>query len=119
MLVYIIAFIGTLALVIRAIYTSFKPGLRDLPGPWLAKYTDFLRVYWAWKGHPWITYQNLKKKYGNAVRIGPNAILLSEPGQFEKILGFKEDFTKVCSPPLRPSSTSSAAAGLIILSQIP
>lgn len=95
MLLYIIALVGTLAFIFRAIYTSLKPGVRDLPGPWLAKYTDLLRVYWAWKGDPWITYQKLKKKYGNAVRIGPNAILLSEQGQFDKILGFKEDFTKV------------------------
>lgn len=95
MLVYIIALVGTLALIFRAIYTAFKPGVRDIPGPWLAKYTDFLRVYWAWKGDPWITYRKLKKQYGNAVRIGPNTILLSEQGQFDKILGFKEDFIKV------------------------
>ena len=97
MLLYIIALVGTLALIFQAIYTSYKPGVRDLPGPWLAKYTDFLRVYWAWKGDPWITYRKLKKQYGNAVRIGPNAILLSEQGQFDKILGFKEDFIKVSS----------------------
>ena len=95
MLLYIVAFLGTFALIFRAIYTSYKPGIRDLPGPWLAKYTDLLRVYWAWKGDPWITYQRLKKQYGNTVRIGPNAILLSEQGQYDKILGFKEDFTKV------------------------
>lgn len=97
MLLYIIAFVGTLAFILRAIYTSYQPGLRDVPGPFLARYTNWLRVYWAWKGDPWITYRNLKKQYGNAVRIGPNAILLSEHGQFEKILGFKEDFTKVAN----------------------
>lgn len=95
MLIYIIAVMGVIALVLRPIYHSFKPGVREFPGPWLARYTDLLRVYWAWKGDPWVTYRRLKKEYGNAVRIGPNAILLSERGQFDKILGFKEDFTKV------------------------
>ncbi|KAE9991893.1 hypothetical protein EG327_010680 [Venturia inaequalis] len=80
--------------ILQSIYNSFKPGIRDLPGPWLAKYTDLLRVYWAWKGDAWITFQRLKKEYGNAVRVGPNTILLSEQGQFDKILGFKEDFAK-------------------------
>jgi hypothetical protein len=95
MLLYIVAFVGTFAFIFRAIYISYKPGVRDLPGPWLAKYTDLLRVYWAWKGDSWITYQRLKKQYGNTVRIGPNAILLSEQRQYDKILGFKEDFAKV------------------------
>jgi hypothetical protein len=97
MLLYIVAFVGTLAFILRAIYMSYQPGVRDLPGPFLARYTNWLRVYWAWKGDPWITYRNLKKQYGNAVRIGPNAILLSEQGQFDKILGFKEDFIKVAN----------------------
>ncbi|TID14100.1 pisatin demethylase / cytochrome P450 monooxygenase [Venturia nashicola] len=95
MLAYIISVVGIVAFsILRLIHNSSKPGVRDLPGPWLAKYTDLLRVYWAWKGDSWITFQRLKKEYGNAVRIGPNTIMLSEQGQFDKILGFKEDFVK-------------------------
>ncbi|QDS71494.1 hypothetical protein FKW77_004574 [Venturia effusa] len=94
MLGYIIAILCVVALVLRPIYHSFKPGIRELPGPWLAKYTDLLRVYWSWKGDPWVTYRRLQKQYGNAVRVAPNVVLLSEQGQFDKILGFKEDFAK-------------------------
>lgn len=96
MLAYIIVVVGIVAFsILRPIYNSLKPGVRELPGPWLAKYTDLLRVYWAWKGDPWVTYRRLKKEYGNAVRIGPNVVLLSGQGQFDKVLGFKEDFIKV------------------------
>jgi len=95
MLQYILVPIALSAIIFKFLYSAFKPGLSDIPGPFLAKFTDLWRTYHAWKGDLYIVLQELRAKHGNAVRIGPNNVLISEHGEFQKILGFKEDFAKV------------------------
>jgi hypothetical protein len=78
--------------------TAYKPSLRNIPGPFLAKFTNLWRMYYVWRGDFHITVRDWHRKYGDLIRIGPNAVLLSQRGQYEKVFGFKEDFIKVCPP---------------------
>jgi hypothetical protein len=81
----------------RLLYNAFfRPGVSDIPGPWICKFTNLYRTYRAWKGDGHIWYQELKAEYGDLVRIGPNVILDSEHGEFQRVFGFKEDYIKVC-----------------------
>jgi hypothetical protein len=85
------------AIVVRVIYNAYRPGISDIPGPWICKYTDGYRMYRAWRGDNHLWLQELRAKYGELVRIGPNVILDSERGEFQKVFGFKEDYEKVSS----------------------
>jgi hypothetical protein len=97
MIFYLLTLLALAAWITQIIYTAYKPNLRNVPGPWLAKFTNLWRVYYAWRGDYTETLRKLHRQYGDVVRVGPNCVLLSGKGQMEKILGFKEDFPKVCS----------------------
>jgi hypothetical protein len=81
---------------------SKKAGLDHIPGPLLAKYTNGWRCFQAWKYNHYkddVNYQkNLLGVYGEAVRIGPNTVLVFDPEAINTVLGFKERLEKVLSP---------------------
>jgi hypothetical protein len=84
-----------LTIVVHAAITAFKPGIRQLPGPLLAKFTDLWRTYYAYRGMLFRKQQELHKRYGNYVRMGPNTVLVSESDVFQEVLGAKGEFPKV------------------------
>jgi hypothetical protein len=96
MLLYLFALLGFSAWISQILYTAYRQDLRNVPGPWLAKFTNLWRVYYGWRGDYQQTLRQMQKQYGDLVRVGPTCVLLSGKGQFERILGFKEDFRKVC-----------------------
>jgi hypothetical protein len=83
------------AIVARIVYNIYRPGLSNIPGPFLCKITDAYRAYRVWRGdaHEW--FQQLREEYGPLVRIGPNMIFDCEHGDPHKVLGFKGDYKKV------------------------
>ncbi|KIJ38622.1 hypothetical protein M422DRAFT_112553, partial [Sphaerobolus stellatus SS14] len=48
--------------------------LKDVPGPWLAKYTSLLLGYYTRTGKRYLYVDNLHKKYGPFVRITPTQV---------------------------------------------
>lgn len=56
----------------------FSP-LSAFPGPIVAKFTNIWRAIAASRGDVDTTNIELHRKYGSAVRIGPNCISLSDP----------------------------------------
>jgi hypothetical protein len=81
--------------VVHLVRTALKPGVRDVPGPFLAKFTDLFRAYYAYQGILFKKIQEWQKQYGNYVRIGPNTILVSESDVFQEALGARKEFPKV------------------------
>lgn len=77
------------------LYNRFRPGLRHIPGPELAKYTRLWRLYNVFKGNAHITAIGLHRKHGSLVRIGPNHVSVGDPKEIQKIYGLKTGFTKV------------------------
>ncbi|ESZ98305.1 benzoate 4-monooxygenase cytochrome P450 [Sclerotinia borealis F-4128] len=71
----------------------FSP-LRHFPGPVTAKFTNFHRAFEAYSGH--IDKQNIDshRKYGIAVRIGPNTISFSDPSLIGTIYTTKNAWLK-------------------------
>lgn len=90
-----IVILGITAVVLRLLTSSRSSGLRDIPGPFLAKYTDFWRLIDHWRGTHVKTQRRLHEKYGPAVRIGPNAVSLSDPSLLKTVYSTRGEFRKV------------------------
>lgn len=86
-----------LAVVVYLVVHSKQAGLDDIPGPWLAKYTDAWRAYNAWRYYRSdMNYQRrVFKQYGDVIRIGPKTVLVSDPEAINTVFGFKTRLEKV------------------------
>jgi hypothetical protein len=91
----IIALFLLVLFIAKLIQIACSPGVKQMPGPFLAKFTDLWRLSHAYKGDLFRKYQELQQKYGNYVRIGPNTILISESDVFQQVMGAKGEFPKV------------------------
>lgn len=67
---------------------------RNIPGPFLAQFTDLWRLWNVWKRDSHETYLKLHKKYGDVVRIGPNCISISKPDLIPTIYGVGKGYVK-------------------------
>ncbi|KAF4439012.1 pisatin demethylase cytochrome P450 [Fusarium acutatum] len=74
---------------------TFRAGLRNIPGPWLARYTTLYRLSLVHKGDSPRQYQLLHEKYGPIVRTGPNHVSVSDPAMIPVIYGIGKNFQKV------------------------
>ena len=83
------------AVVVHLLLNAFKPGLKDVPGPLLAKFTSLWRLYHTYNGTMLKTIQEYHSKYGTLVRIGPNIVSVSDARMVEDIYGVKANFPKV------------------------
>ncbi|KAI9666865.1 MAG: hypothetical protein M1831_001370 [Alyxoria varia] len=65
----------------------FKSPLRAFPGPFWAKLSDFWRLLKVLKGHSHHELRRLHEKHGKAVRVGPNAVSLSDTDLVKIVYG--------------------------------
>lgn len=72
----------------------FSP-LKAFPGPLLAKFTDLWRAVLTKLGNVDPKYKQWHKTWGSAVRVGPNAISLSDPDLIKVIYTTKNPWRKV------------------------
>jgi len=90
--ILLIVFASTLNFFIA---TWLKPGLRSLPGPWLAKFSDIWRYYDVAKGRSDITLYKLHQKHGDYVRLGPSAVSVKNIEVLKTIYGINSGYAKV------------------------
>ncbi|KAG9776743.1 benzoate 4-monooxygenase cytochrome-like protein P450, partial [Aureobasidium melanogenum] len=81
-------------IVFRLLWNKFQPHLVRIPGPPLAAYTKFWRLYDVWKGKSHITAINVHRKYGPLVRIAPNVVSVADPAMIPVFYNIKENYTK-------------------------
>ena len=91
---YLIAASITL-LLYYLISTFFTRGLHVFPGPVLAKFTNLWRLLKTWQGHYEQVIQDLHRRHGDVVCIGPNVLSVADPNAIESIYGAKADLRKV------------------------
>lgn len=82
-------------MVVHFVRNYFALRGRDFPGPFLAKFTNFWRLYAVYRGDFEHVLYDLHLKYGDVVRIGPRCLSISNPAAIEGIYGIKTDFKKV------------------------
>ncbi|OQD68318.1 hypothetical protein PENPOL_c003G02954 [Penicillium polonicum] len=68
--------------------------LRRFPGPFVAGWTNLWRMFHLRQGKYELVIQDLHKKYGPVVRIGPNVLDLDFPELIKTIYNAKEDYLK-------------------------
>ena len=84
-----------LALLVSQICAYLVSPLKHIPGPFLAKFTDLWRLLDVYQGETQLTQQALHRKYGVAVRMGPNCVSLSDPRLLNTIYSKRVEFLKV------------------------
>lgn len=70
--------------------------LKDIPGPFLAKFTNAWRVYDYYHLISPETQKKLHAKHGAAVRLGPSLVALNDPDLIPVIYNSRGTFRKVC-----------------------
>ena len=95
MVLYVLGIGIICALVARYLYNLFRPGLRNVPGPWFAHLTSLYRIKLVWKGGAVASYSDLHRKYGSIVRTGSNHVSISDPAMIPLIYGISSKFKKV------------------------
>ena len=78
--------------------------LKDIPGPFLAKFTNLWRVYDYYHFISPETQKKLHAKHGLAVRLGPNLVALNDPALIPVIYNPRGTFRKVSIPFMLRSS---------------
>ena len=71
--------------------------LKDIPGPFIAKFTNFWRVYDYYRFISPETQKKLHAKHGLAVRLSPNLVALNDPALISIIYNTRGTFRKVCA----------------------
>ena len=83
-----------LTYVIRVLLRAFNTPLRDVPGPWLARYTSLWKLWEVHGGTFEKTNVELHRKYGPVVRLGPNEYSIDDPDAAKIIYGHGRPFMK-------------------------
>ncbi|KAF2501879.1 cytochrome P450 [Lophium mytilinum] len=88
------AILGAVLLLPRLLWNYLTSPIKDIPGPFLAKFTNFWRLYSHWARTHIESQRELHEKYGSAVRIGPNCVSISDPSLISKIYSTRGEFVK-------------------------
>ncbi|KAJ3526444.1 hypothetical protein NM208_g11184 [Fusarium decemcellulare] len=81
-------------IVARFLHEFFFSPLQHIPGPFLARFTDFYRAALTHQGHVDSYKRKWHKKWGVAVRVGPNAVSISDPELIRVIYTTKNPWRK-------------------------
>lgn len=83
-----------------SVIRSKAAGIDHIPGPFLARYTDALRAYLAFKhsGRETNLFMKLHAEYGDLVRVGPRTVSVLDPQAVSTIYNVKARLNKVCIP---------------------
>ncbi|KAJ5590564.1 cytochrome P450 [Penicillium hetheringtonii] len=93
-------FTTTLALSLAILITSrflwnhFRSPLKSFPGPFATSYTNIWRLWDVYRGRCDITQNALHRKYGSAVRMGPNILSLSDPNLIGQVYNTRSPWLK-------------------------
>ncbi|PQE32237.1 cytochrome P450 protein [Rutstroemia sp. NJR-2017a WRK4] len=86
--------VSATAVICYLVYCFFRGGLYRYPGPVLADFTNWWWTASVKSKHHHETMIKLHRKYGDVVRIGPNALSIARVDYIPKIYGINNGFTK-------------------------
>ena len=70
--------------------------LKDVPGPYWARFTDLQRVSWVKSRQAHEIHMAMHDRYGDCVRFGPNMVSISDPAAISTVYPMRPGFPKVC-----------------------
>lgn len=68
-----------------AIVGARQPGLKEIPGPWLGRYTNLVLKWHVLGGQRTKYVHSLHQKYGDMVRIAPTEVAVADISAFRDI----------------------------------
>lgn len=75
----------------------YRPGLRNIPGPFLASISDLDRLWSCASGLQMNYHIKLHEKYGPLVRVGPKHVSFSDAKLIPQVYTISSKFWKVGS----------------------
>ncbi|KAH6982611.1 cytochrome P450 [Ilyonectria destructans] len=81
-------------ILVSLVRNVFASGVRDLPGPLLAKFTNLYRLFDVSKGYNHVSLVKLHESCGDNVRFGPRVVSVRNPKDVNKIYGLKGGYVK-------------------------
>jgi hypothetical protein len=81
--------------LMRFVRNRYKPGLRQIPGPFLASISDLWNFAHVCLGHSTHEYELHQAYKSPLLRMGPNYVSCSDPESIRVIYGWKRVFQKV------------------------
>lgn len=73
----------------------FRKGLKNLPGPGLARLSGLYRLSMVINGDSPQNYRRLHDRYGKLVRVAPNHVSISDSSEIPRVYGIGSKFLKV------------------------
>lgn len=94
MLTWAVSTVGA-ALICHLLLAYFTSPLKNIPGPFLAKFTGIWRLWDHYNATQTETQRRLHAKLGPAVRIGPNMVSLNDPNLISTVYSTRGNYLKV------------------------
>ncbi len=86
---------GVLLILTRFILSYWTSPLKNIPGPFMAKFTNIWRLYDHYCQTHIETQRKLHEKHGDIVRIGPTTISVADPSLVKAIYNTRGTLVKV------------------------
>lgn len=93
--VYVLFSILAILVLYKLMHNKYCQGINHIPGPFLASFTDFWRLFLVWGRRAERTHIHLHEKYGDCVRIGPKTILVADWDAVKQIYALNAGYVKV------------------------
>src|SRR4051794_2687573 len=75
-------------------YLTSNTELRDIPGPFAAKFTRLWLLFQARKGKRYLSVNEAHEKYGKLVRIQPDHVSIADESAIQIVYGHGNGFLK-------------------------
>lgn len=89
--------LAAIAIAGQYIVIYLRSPLKKIPGPFLAKFSNFWRFYDHYRQTHIETQKKLHEKYGDVVRLGPTTVSVADPNLLKTIYNTRGTFVKVRS----------------------
>lgn len=87
--------VAILLVIVYFTRNYFTPGVRLIPGPFLAKFSNIWRFFDVANGSAEATLYKLHRRHGDYVRLGPNVVSVWNLDALKIIYGIKQGYRKV------------------------
>ncbi|RSL89717.1 hypothetical protein CEP52_014809 [Fusarium oligoseptatum] len=89
------------SILLRLLVNKYGQGLNNIPGPWLAGFTDLWRLFIVRGRRAQEVHIELHKKYGPMVRLGPRAVSVADPEAIKIIYSPSSGYSKSAFYPVQ------------------
>lgn len=87
--------IAAVLVLVHLARNCFTRGVSEVPGPFLARFSNLWRFIDVARGKAEETHLKLHQKYGQYVRLGPNLVSVQNLDALKVIYGVNKGYTKV------------------------